>query len=341
TKVLGIRTVRNLRGSLWAHSVGFEPAHFSDRSNSSPNRNAGPLDWSIPRRVATADAGVPADGARAADGKGPGRPGHGPGRLWPWPGRPGVRGTCGERRGGVRGTCGRRAEDAGRHSGNARGTSRGREARNRDARNPTFPHGFPMRWVDFVPIGAKNHPAPPQGPRPGAVPPEGVTSRAFRTLGRPGAGSANPGALSRRGTIHPGLDLDRLQLVGGVEAEDAAVEVELGFEAADLGLRLAEAVLLALEGEVGVGDAVGGHRGDHRLRLVRRHNRILESLEEDHRGAQAPGEVDRRALAVEVGALRIRADQPVEVAGLELVRVAGEGLGVGDAVIAGPGGGIV
>ena len=47
--------------------------------------------------------------------------------------------------------------------------------------------------------------------------------------------------------------------------------------------------------------------------------------------------VDRRALAVEVGALGIGADQAVEVARLELVRVAGERLEVGDAVVAGAG----
>ena len=46
------------------------------------------------------------------------------------------------------------------------------------------------------------------------------------------------------------------------------------------------------------------------------------------------GVVDRRALAVEVRALRVRADQPVEVARLELVRVARERRQVADAVVA-------
>ena len=47
--------------------------------------------------------------------------------------------------------------------------------------------------------------------------------------------------------------------------------------------------------------------------------------------------VDRRALDVEVAVLGVGPDEPVEVAGLELVGVAGQGLEVGDAVVAGPG----
>src|SRR5882757_6768260 len=34
--------------------------------------------------------------AKAAEGEGRGRLGHGPGRLWPWPRRPGVRGEARE-----------------------------------------------------------------------------------------------------------------------------------------------------------------------------------------------------------------------------------------------------
>ena len=48
--------------------------------------------------------------------------------------------------------------------------------------------------------------------------------------------------------------------------------------------------------------------------------------------------VDRRALAVALGRLRIRADEAVEVARLELVRVARERLEVADAVVARAGG---
>ena len=48
-----------------------------------------------PLRLAAAAAGVGALGAAGGcrpEGKGRGRLGHGPGRLWPWPRRPGVRG---------------------------------------------------------------------------------------------------------------------------------------------------------------------------------------------------------------------------------------------------------
>ena len=44
--------------------------------------------------------------------------------------------------------------------------------------------------------------------------------------------------------------------------------------------------------------------------------------------------VDRRALPVEIAALRVGADQAVEVADLELVRVVGQRLEVADAVVA-------
>ena len=67
--------------ALWAESPG--------RSRVVPGKGRG---------------GQAADGAGWRTAKGRGRLGHGPGRLWPWPRRPGVRGE-------VRGTPGRRAGD--------------------------------------------------------------------------------------------------------------------------------------------------------------------------------------------------------------------------------------
>ena len=65
-------------------------------------------------------------------------------------------------------------------------------------------------------------------------------------------------------------------------------------------------------------------RLDDHLGLRRRDDLVLEALEDDHRRADLVGVVDRRALAPQIGRLRPRADEPVVVAGLELVRVVDE-----------------
>src|SRR5215211_2116484 len=133
-------------------------------------------------------------------------------------------------------------------------------------------------------------------------------------------------------------DRDRVDLVGQVEAEHAAVEVELGFQGpADVG-RLAEAVLLAREGQVGVRDGLGVEGGGHHLGLGRGDDLVLKALEQDDRAGQAVGEVDRRPLPVQRLGLRPGADEAVQVAGLELVGVAGQPGQVGHPVVAGPGG---
>ena len=92
---------------------------------------------------------------------------------------------------------------------------------------------------------------------------------------------------------------------------------------------------LAFETHVRVGDAARSERLHHRLGLVGWHHPILHSLEEDHRAGETLGEVDRRTLAVEIAPLRVGPHQAVHVAGLELVRVAGQRLEVADAVVAG------
>ena len=127
-------------------------------------------------------------------------------------------------------------------------------------------------------------------------------------------------------------------LVGGqVEAEDLAEEAELAVEGgADVG-RLTEAVLLAGERPVGDGHALGPEGGDDLLRLARRHDLVLQALEDDQRTVDEVDVEERRPRLVHVARLRPRADQAVEVAGLELVRVAGEGGEVGDPVVVGAG----
>src|SRR3546814_5531751 len=71
------------------------------------------------------------------------------------------------------------------------------------------------------------------------------------------------------------------------------VEIELGFERAADVAGLAKAVRLAFEGHVGNRDSLAAECRDHRLGLVRRHDAILRSLEEDRRAAQPVGMVDR------------------------------------------------
>ena len=116
--------------------------------------------------------------------------------------------------------------------------------------------------------------------------------------------------------------------------DEHRVEIELRVKRALDVLGLPEPVLLALEQEIADRNAARLQRGDHALRLVRRDDAILRSLEEDHRRREPIGVVDRGALGVGLPVLWIRPDQPVEVSGLEFVGVARERLEVADAVIA-------
>src|SRR5262245_39882654 len=112
------------------------------------------------------------------------------------------------------------------------------------------------------------------------------------------------------------------------------VEVELGVETALDVAGLAEAVLLAGEQEIADRIALAPERRDHRFGLVRRHDRVLLALEEDHRFREPIRVIKRRALAIPGFLLRIRPDQPVEIARFELVGVARERGHVADAVVA-------
>ena len=99
-----------------------------------------------------------------------------------------------------------------------------------------------------------------------------------------------------------------------------------------IGRRAPESVTFALEEQVGMRDAVRVECGHDRLGLAGRHDPVVGALQ-DEDGARDPVQrVDRRALAIEVGPLGIRADHAVEVARLELVRLGGEQLEIADAV---------
>ena len=128
------------------------------------------------------------------------------------------------------------------------------------------------------------------------------------------------------------LNLHRLDLAGGREAEDAPVEVQLRLRRALDVRRLAEAVLLALKRDVGNGQALLPQRIDHPLGLVGRHDLVLQTLEKNNRTGEPVDGMDGGALLVQFGAFGVGADQRVEVARLELVRVLRQRRGVGDAV---------
>src|SRR5207302_2916382 len=56
-------------------------------------------------------------------------------------------------------------------------------------------------------------------------------------------------------------------------------------------------------------------------------------LKEDHRTVEIVGEVDGGSFAVQVGALRVRTNEGIEIARLELVRVLDESDEVTDSVV--------
>ncbi len=96
-------------------------------------------------------------------------------------------------------------------------------------------------------------------------------------------------------------------------------------------------MLFSLEGDVGRGNALGADGLEHPLRLVRRHDLVLQPLEQDQGTGQPVGVVDWRTLQIQVPAFRVRADQAVQIAGLELVGLFGQALQIADAVVAGAG----
>src|SRR6202012_384984 len=93
------------------------------------------------------------------------------------------------------------------------------------------------------------------------------------------AGEA-PGQLAGRLTQHGVLGQLERRDVRRCEAEDLAVEGQLGLQGRDHRLRLPEAVRLARERDVRVPDAVGGQVGGDRLGLRRRDDRVVEALQQ-------------------------------------------------------------
>ena len=98
-------------------------------------------------------------------------------------------------------------------------------------------------------------------------------------------------------------------------------------------------MLLAREGKVRVRQPVGTQSGDDDLCLGGWNDGVFEPLQKDHRAGDVPYVLNGRALAVDGGALGIRADQAVKIVRFELVRAAArEQLEVGKAEVGGAGG---
>ena len=95
-----------------------------------------------------------------------------------------------------------------------------------------------------------------------------------------------------------------------------------------------EAVLFALERNVGVVDPALGQRGDHGLRLIGRHDPVFQTLKEDDRARELLRVVDRRASAVALDRLGIRTHEFVQIARLKLVCVAHQRFEITDPVVA-------
>src|SRR2546423_17405 len=114
-------------------------------------------------------------------------------------------------------------------------------------------------------------------------------------------------------------DLDRLELVCGLEAEHAADKVQRRLDRAAHVLPLAEAVPLPLECDVRVRNALVIERVGHHLRLVREHDLVLEPLQKEQRPLDPVGQVHRGARPREPARLRVRPDQGVLFARLKLL----------------------
>src|SRR5213595_142836 len=121
------------------------------------------------------------------------------------------------------------------------------------------------------------------------------------------------------------LDLDRLDLVRRLEAEQLRREGERRLVRASDRVRTPETVAFALEADVRVGNTVPFERRGNRLCLRRRHNPVVEALEEQERLLDPVRVRHRRALAVELLLSRPRPDEVLVVSRLELVRVLVEG----------------
>src|SRR3984893_12065083 len=133
------------------------------------------------------------------------------------------------------------------------------------------------------------------------------------------------------------VDRHRFHRVGQCEAEDLRVEIQLAFERALDVLRNAEAMLPPLEGDIRNRQPLFPESRHDQLRLVRRHDLVLQALKEDDRRCDPIEVVDRGPLLIDVPLLGPPANQALVVHRLKLVGVGVKDLQVADAKMAGSG----
>src|SRR6266508_3232635 len=163
--------------------------------------------------------------------------------------------------------------------------------------------------------------------------PLGSTSTAFRvSSATPMAASLLPRRGRPRGRSPRGLCaaspsrrrveilyLDRLEFVGRLKARDPSEEREVSLARALDVLRLAKAVGLACQGDIRVRDAAALQGVHDHLGLGRRHDLVVQTLQEEERVRDRVGVLDGRAVAIQVDRIGPGADEVLVVMRFELV----------------------
>ena len=96
-------------------------------------------------------------------------------------------------------------------------------------------------------------------------------------------------------------------------------------------------MLLPFKGHVGHRNSLFLKRIHHHFRLIRRHDFIFKSLEKGHGAIEPIDVMNGRSINVDILALRVGANQSIEVASLELMGISGQGFQIAHAVVAGSG----
>src|SRR5215213_6521731 len=130
------------------------------------------------------------------------------------------------------------------------------------------------------------------------------------------------------------LDRHRLNRISRLEAEYARVEVEFGVERTLDILGLAKAVLLAFKRQIRYWQTFRSQGIDQQLGLTRRHNLVFQPLKQYHGTFEPIAIVNRRALAIDILALGVRANQPVKITRLELMCILCQRGQIADAIVA-------
>jgi hypothetical protein len=96
-----------------------------------------------------------------------------------------------------------------------------------------------------------------------------------------------------------------------------------------------EAMLFAAEQEVSNRNCLVRQSGYHQLGLAGQNDFVVRALEKDHWHRETVDVVDGGAVGVRLLLLQIWSNKPIQVMGLEFMRIAGEGRKVAHAIVAG------